>query len=115
MENEFENAETQQEAAPPEPAEGHGLRLPFTLALVALLVWFGFQAVELVFERNQLVTFKSRLDPAMQEAEKMQAHLKALITQTAELANKGNANAKAAVEELQKRGIPVQSIALPAK
>ena len=114
MENEFETAEAQ-EVARPEPAERSALSLPLALTMIALLIWFGFQTVALVFERNQLISFKSNYDAAMQEAQKMQAQLEALITKTAELASKGNASAKIAIEELQKRGIPVQPATPPVK
>ena len=103
------------DAAKPEPAERRASILPLTLTLISLLIWFGFQTVALVFERNQLISFKSNYDAAMQEAQKMQAQLQTLITKTAELASKGNANAKLALEELQKRGMPVQSATPPAK
>ena len=117
MENELETKETPREDdfATAASAERRMSGLPLTLTLVALLLWFGFQTLELVAERNQLITFKGNFDAAMQEAQKMQAQLEALITKTAELASKGNANAKAAIEELQKRGIPLQSATPPAK
>ena len=47
----------------------------------------------------------------MQESQKMQTQLQALITKTVELANQGNPAAKAAVEELEKRGIPLKGVA----
>jgi len=115
MENEFETAETHQEVARPEPAGRPAWRVPLTLTLIALLVWFGFQSVALVLERNNLLAVKSNFDAGMQEAQKMQAQLQTLITQTAELASKGNANAKAAVDELAKKGIPLSSAPPPAK
>jgi hypothetical protein len=117
MADEIETRETHQEngAAKPEPAERRASSLPLTLTMVSLLIWFGFQTVALVFERNQLISFKSNYDAAMQEAQKMQAQLEALITKTAELASKGNASAKVAVEELQKRGIPVQPATPPVR
>lgn len=109
MENEFETKETHQEVARPEPAGRHASILPLALTLISLLIWFGFQTVALVFERNQLTAVKRNFDAAMQEAQKMQAQLQTLITQTAELASKGNASAKAIIEELQKRGVPLPS------
>jgi uncharacterized protein YoxC len=117
MADELDTRETNQENHAPSaaPAERRASSLPLTLTLISLLIWFGFQTVALVFERNQLRSFKSNYDAAMQEAQKMQAQLEALITKTAELASKGNANAKAAIEDLQKRGIPVQPATPPVK
>ncbi|HEX9442879.1 MAG TPA: hypothetical protein VGA73_02110 [Candidatus Binatia bacterium] len=114
MENQFETAETQ-EAARPAPAEARALRLPLALTMIALLIWFGFQTVALVFERGQLSAVNSNYAAGMQEAQKMQAQLQAVITQTADLANKGNPNAKIVLQELEKRGIPLASAAPPAK
>ena len=117
MENEFESQEHQRadETARPAPAESPALRRPLALTLVALLVWFGFQTVDLALERGNLTSLKSSYDPAAQEAEKIRSQVETLITKTAELASKGNPNAKTAVEELQKRGIPIQSAAPPSK
>jgi hypothetical protein len=117
MAEELETRETDQEneAAQPGPVDRRASSLPLVLTLASLLTWFGFQTVALVFERNQLISFKSNYDAAMQEAQKMQAQLEALITKTAELASKGNASAKVVIEELQKRGIPVQPATPPVK
>jgi len=95
--------------------ERRGSSLPLTLTIVSLLIWFGFQTIELFVERNNLRSFKQNLEAAMQEAQKVRTQFESLITKTVELANKGNANAKAAVDELEKRGIPIKSAAPPAK
>ena len=68
----------------------------------------------LVLERNNLIAVKGNFDAGMKEAEKMQAQLQALVTQTSELAGKGNASARAVVDELAKKGIPLQSAPAPA-
>jgi cell division protein FtsB len=117
MENDLETKGTHQEddVARPERVERPALRLPLALTLISLLIWFGFQTVALVLERNNLIGVSSNFAAAMQEAEKMRAQLQTLITQTAELASKGNAGAKAAIEELQKKGIPLASILPPGK
>jgi predicted component of type VI protein secretion system len=94
-----------------EPVERQGSALPLILTIVAVLIWFAFQTVQLVLERNNLSTMKTNFESAMQESQKMQTQLQALITKTAELANQGNPAAKAAVEELEKRGIPIKGVA----
>ncbi len=101
--------------ARPEPAGRPGSTLPVALILLSLLIWFGFQTVELVLERNQLTTVTTNYNVAVQEAQKTQRQLEKLITQTNELAGKGNPNAKAVIEELKKRGIPLPPAAQPAK
>jgi cell division protein FtsB len=117
MESELENKETNEENDETRagPAERPALRLPLTLTLVSLLIWFGFQTVALTLERNQLSAVNSNFEAAAREAEKMRAQLEALITKTAELASKGNPNAKIVIEELQKRGIPLASATPPPK
>lgn len=111
MENELETKKAHQEndVARPDPAERPGLRPAVTIAMVSLLIWFGFQTVALVLERNNLMAVNSNFEAGMGQAEKMRAQLETLITRTAELASKGNASAKAAIEELQQRGIPLGS------
>ena len=52
----------------------------------------------------------------MQESQKMQSQLQSLVSKTVELAQQGNPAAKAAVEELEKRGMPIKGApAQPAK
>ena len=41
----------------------------------------------------------------------MQSQLQALVSKTAELAQQGNPAAKMAIEELEKRGIPIKGAA----
>lgn len=88
-----------------------GLNLPLGLTLVALLVWFGFQTTQIVVERSNLRTLKANLDVAMQDSQTLQAQLHSLVTKTAGLADQGNAAAKAVVDELEKKGIPIKAAA----
>jgi hypothetical protein len=111
MESEPEKKETNNDndEASAEPAARPPSRLPLILTLVSLVIWFGFQAVALTLERNQLSAVNSNLEAATRESEKMRAQLEALITKTVELAGKGNPNAQIVIQELQKRGIPLGS------
>ena len=109
MENELPSIEETRE--PPDvlaPVERRGSALPLILTVVALVVWFAFQTFQMFVERNSLSELKTNLEQAMQEAQKMQVQLQTLIRQTVELANQGNAAAKTAVLELEKRGIPIK-------
>jgi len=81
--------------------------------MVSVLIWFAFQTLQLVVERNNLSALKANFDSAMQESQKMQSQLQSLVSKTAELAQQGNSAAKAAVEELEKRGIPIKGAAAP--
>src|SRR5262249_52327918 len=99
-----------------EPVEQRGSSLPLVLTMVSVLIWFAFQTVQLLVERNNLVAVKANFESAVQESQKMQAQLQSLIGKTAELAQQGNSAAKAAVEELEKREFPIKgATAQPAK
>lgn len=118
MENELPTIEELQEQAiaAVEPVEKRASSLPLILTIVSVLVWFAFQTLQLVVERNNLTALKANFDSAMQESQKMQSQLQSLVSKTAELAQQGNPAAKAAVEELEKRGIPIKGAAAqPAK
>ena len=117
MENESQTTEKirDNDAAKPGPGERRVSSLPLILTVVSLLVWFGFQTVQLVLERSDLSQLKGNLEAAMQESQKARAQLEALITKTAELASQGNASAKTVVEELERKGIPIKAAAQPSK
>lgn len=93
---------------PVEALEKCGSALPLILTMVSVLVWFAFQTVQLFVERSQLIGLSASFETHAQEAQKMQAQIQALITKVSELANQGNPAAKAAVEELEKRGMPIR-------
>ena len=112
MEDELPSIEElEAQASAVEPVERRGSSWPLLLILAALLIWFGFQTFQLVVERNSLSTLKTSFDAGVQESQKMQSQLQALINKTVELSNEGNAAAKTAVAELEKRGIPIKSAA----
>jgi hypothetical protein len=110
MENELPTIEELQDqaVAPVEPVEKRGSSLPLILTMVSVLIWFAFQTVQLLLERNNLTALKTNFESAMQESQKMQSQLQSLVSKTVELAQQGNPAAKAAVEDLEKRGIPIK-------
>jgi hypothetical protein len=103
--------ETQDPVVAVEPVERRGSSLPLVLTMVSLLIWFAFQTLQLVVERSNLTAVKASFESAMQESQKVQSQLQALVSKTIELANQGNPAAKSAVLELEKRGIPVKAAA----
>lgn len=117
MENESPTAELTEERASRDAGAVHGRRLSLALALtiVSLLIWFGFQTTQVVIERNNLGALKANMDGAMQDSQKLQTQLHSLISKTAELASQGNAAAKAVVDELEKKGIPIKAAAQATK
>lgn len=90
----------------PPPARD-ALALPLAIALVALLVFFGFQTLQLYSDRTSLRSVKTNQESAIQEAQKVQAQFKTILSKTTELANQGHPGARFVVEELQKRGVGV--------
>ena len=85
-----------------------GANLPLTILLIALVLWFGFQTLQLATERANLGEARGHQEAAMQEAQKLRTQFESLIGKTNELANKGHAGAKLVMEELQKRGMTAQ-------
>jgi hypothetical protein len=79
--------------------------LPFILTLTALLLFFAFQTIQMLAERNNLAMVKSSQDAAIQEAQKVQAQFKNLVNKTKELADQGHAGAKMVMDELFQRGV----------
>lgn len=85
--------------------------VPMLLMATSLVLWFGFQSYQLVNERQQLATLRASQDAQVETAGKLRASLDSVATATAQLADGGNVNARAIVEELRRRGITIQSAA----
>lgn len=79
--------------------------LPLIITLLALVLYFSFQTLMLFSERNNLGFVKSNQDGALQEAQKVQAQFKLLVTKTSELASQGHAGAKMVMEGLERQGV----------
>jgi hypothetical protein len=92
--------------------------LPFIITLVALLLYFGFQTLQLFVERGNLSMMKSSQDSALQEAQKVQEQFKNLVSKTSQLADQGHAGARMVMEGLQRQGFgapPVPESKAPSK
>jgi hypothetical protein len=120
VENTAERERTS-ETVPPATAPSN---LPFMFTLVALLLFFGFQTLQLIMERSNLAMVKSNQDAALQEAQKVQAQFKTLVTKTNQLAEQGHAGARMVMEGLHRQGFgappaeskaPTKSEAKPTK
>lgn len=96
------NQEDRIEAAP--TVQQSSLALPLALVLAALTAYFGFQTLRLLDERENLRLVKASQEGAIQEAQKVQAQFRTLVTRVGELADKGHAGAKMVMEELFQRG-----------
>jgi hypothetical protein len=114
MAEELENSDTEskQEPAAPQPPPSN---LPLIITLAALLVYFAFQTVQLLIDRDNLTSMKRSQDAALQEAQKVQSQFKTLLTKTNELAEKGHAGARMVMESLQRQGLGGPSETPPGK
>jgi hypothetical protein len=106
-----ERLETEEREPVGSPVE-RGTNLPLIILLSALVLWFGFQTLQLATERANLGEARGHQEAAMQEAQKLRTQFESLISKTSELANKGHAGAKLVMEELQKRGMGAQPEAI---
>ena len=75
------------------------------LVSVALAGWFAFQTVQLVKERSSLKQAETGQEAQVQQSMKLRSALDGLARDTAQLAERGNPNAKLLVEELRRRDI----------
>jgi len=105
VENEVQT-ETEEEVMEEQPAEEPSiLNVPLLITLVALIIWFGFQTLQLAKERSNMTFLKANQETAIQESQKVQAQFQGTLGKLAELANKGHAGAKLIVEQLQRQGL----------
>lgn len=100
-----ENAAEQERVEETVSPEKTGSILPFVITLAALFIYFSFQTLQLVVERSNLASIKASQEAALQEAQKIQAQFKTLISKTSELAEQGHAGAKMVMEGLQSQGL----------
>ena len=113
MAEEIENADEADRVDPAIAQERAYSNLPFILTLAALIIYFGFQTLQLLGERSNMTVVKSNQEAAIQEAQKVQAQFKNLVDKTSELADQGHAGAKMVMEELLKRGVSSAPQAMP--
>ena len=93
----------------------YGLFLPVLLLTVALVGWFVFQAIQLVNERSVLKQVWMSQETQVEQSIKVRSALDSLASDTAQLAERGNANAKLLVDELRKHNINIKPNATATK
>lgn len=92
-----------------------GIFFPLLLAFITLTLWFGFQTIQLVKERDNLTNLRNNQTPIYNNAQKMRTQLDQIAAEVARLAQGGNANAVQLVNALRARGITIDpSKAKPA-
>jgi len=84
---------------------GRSLYVPLLIGLAALLCFFGFQSYELVRARSTLNQVWAGQTTPLADGEKARLQFDALAGATAALAQRGDVDAKAIVDEFARRGI----------
>ncbi|GEM_PF-1266276 len=83
----------------------HSVYIPLLIGLLALAGLLAFQSVELWAVRSTLRTERENQNAAIEASNKMRQQLGTIASKTAELAQKGDPDAKALVEAYAKRGL----------
>ena len=83
------------------------LEIPVILITLALLIWAGFQTVQLFKERQTLKQAFDKQEQLVDNGKKMRTQLDAIAAGTKRLADQGNANAEMIVQQLAKNGINI--------
>lgn len=81
--------------------------VPLAVGLLAMLIWVGFQASQMVREQDNLKQVYANQDSSLQAAQKMRTQMDVIAAGTVKLANQGNANAKMIIQALAERGITI--------
>ena len=89
----------------------HSVYIPILIGLVALVGLLAFQGIELWQVRGALDNQHESQNAAMEASQKMRQQLASIASKTADLAQKGDPDAKALVDAYAKRGLKF----LPAK
>jgi hypothetical protein len=95
--------------APPLAAPPPSLHLPLLLLVLAVFGWLLFQTIELTVERDRMATARQSQEQALQDGTKLRQLLGTLGTRVAQLAESGNASAKAIVDDLRRQGITIKT------
>jgi len=84
-------------------------QIPLFLVTAALCVALAAETVQLVDERSRLADLRAAQVQPMQQAVKFREQLQALGSETARLADDGDAAAKQVVEALRQLGITLKA------
>jgi len=92
----------------------HSVFIPVVIGLVALVGFLAFQAVELWQIRGALKAQREGQSATIEASEKLRQQLATIASKTAELAQKGDPDAKAVVDAYAKRGVQFLPPKVPA-
>lgn len=89
------------------PRRERSVFIPVLVLGLAMLMLTGFQAFQLVRERDALALRIENLQSPLAESKNMRSQLQSIAQSTAKLAKQGNENAQRIIAQLRKAGITV--------
>lgn len=89
--------------------ELRGIRGQLSLITVTFFLMLGFQTVELIRDRATLTSARATQEPTVQQSLKVRQQLDAVAGGIARLADAGDDNAQAIVEDFRRQGITVRN------
>jgi hypothetical protein len=94
-----------------DPAMGatRRIQLPLLLVVLGFFIMVAFQTVQLTREHFHIDDVRTAQEPMIQEGTKLRQQLNSMGSKMAQLADAGNANAKAIIEDLKRQGITVKA------
>lgn len=91
-----------------DPAGRSRLHLAVAILATAFFLMVGFQTVQLLRERDNLLAMRVSQEPTLQQAAKLRQQIDTLVGKTAQLANDGDAGARTVVDDLRRQGITLK-------
>lgn len=85
------------------------LDLPVALVVLAFFLITAFQTDQLVRQRSALQTVEAAQANGLAQADKLRLQFQLLAEQTTQLANAGDAGAKAVLAQLQDQGVSLRA------
>ena len=90
-------------------SESRRFQAPLVLVVFGFFIMVAFQTVQLVREHQHIGIVRAAQEPTIEEGTKLRQQLNSMASKLAQLADAGNANAKAIIEELKRQGIAVKA------
>jgi hypothetical protein len=94
---------------PPRGARREPWQLPLLLVAAAAFLALTVTTLQLVDERHQLVQLREVQAPQLQEAKQFRERLRAMGSETARLADGGDATAKKIVDAMKQQGVTLEA------
>jgi hypothetical protein len=93
---------------PFQPDSGREMANAIGLLIVAVLLLVSFMLYQAITDRNVLLATIANQDQPLQQAQQIKSRLAALTSDTAKLADAGDAGAKEIIAAMKKQGIKIE-------